>query len=142
MAPKARSVGLQGTPVDTISFGIMSLGHAYGHAGDTPTRLKILDDIYKQGITTWDDADVYGDTEDLVGEWLTANPAKRKEIFLATKCGITAEGFRSDPEYIKQACDKSLSRLKTDYIDLYYIHRVDQKTPIEKTMEALVELKK
>lgn len=120
----------------------MSLGHVYGNAGDTPTRLKILDELHERGITTWDDADIYGDTEDVVGEWFTANPEKRKNIFLATKCGILSDGFRSDPEYVRQACEKSLGRLKTDYIDLFYIHRVDGKTPIEKTMEALVDLKK
>lgn len=142
MSNQTRNIGRDGPSVNAISVGLMSLGHAYGNAGDTPTRLKYLDGLYQMGITSWDDADIYGDTEDLVGEWFTANPDKRKDIFLATKGGFTANGVRTDPEYVKQACEKSLQRLKTDYIDLYYMHRVDGKTPIEKTIEALVELKK
>lgn len=50
--------------------------------------------------------------------------------------------MRSDPAYVREACEKSLRRLGVDKIDLYYCHRVDLKTPIEKTMEALIELKK
>jgi aryl-alcohol dehydrogenase-like predicted oxidoreductase len=51
-------------------------------------------------------------------------------------------GIRSDPEYVRQACETSLKRLGTSYIDLYYCHRVDGKTPIEKTVEAMAQLKK
>ena len=140
MATVRRTVETQ--EVNAVSFGVMSLGNAYGHAGSTESRLKVLDELYAGGITTWDDADIYGDTEELIGKWLTANPEKRKDIFLTTKGAFTAEGVRSDPEYVKEACDTSLLKLKTDYVDLYYVHRVDQKTPIEKTMEALLELKK
>jgi len=72
---------------------------------------------------------------------------KRDQIFLATKFGVTknADGkptVRSDPEYVKLACDKSLKRLGVAKIDLYYCHRVDMKTPIEKTVAAMAELKK
>ena len=88
----------------------------------------------------------YGDNEDLFGLWFSKNPEKRKDIFLATKFGavFTPNGLtiRSDPEYVKIACEKSLKRLGVDYIDLYYCHRVDLKTPIEKTTEAMVELQK
>lgn len=142
MSPSTRKVGPDGPQVNAISYGLMSLGHAYGNAGDTPSRLESLDKLYKEGITTWDGADIYGDTEQLVGEWLKANPDKRKDIFLTTKCGITPTGVRSDPAYVKESCAKSLEKMNTEYIDLYYVHRVDQKTPIEKTMEALVELKR
>jgi aryl-alcohol dehydrogenase-like predicted oxidoreductase len=65
---------------------------------------------------------------------------------LATKFGVTiANGkptMRSDPEYVKQACEKSLKRLGLDKIDLYYCHRVDKVTPIEETVAAMAELKK
>ena len=143
MSATTRQLGSSSHQVNTISFGLMSLGHAFGHAGDTPTRLRVLDGIYDLGLRTWDGADRYGDTEDLVGEWLSIDPSRRRNVFLTTKCGITPERtVRSDPEYIMAACERSLSRMKTDYIDLYYIHRVDQKTPIEKTMEALSKLKK
>ena len=87
------------------------------------------------------------DSEDVIGKWLLQNPEKRKDIFLATKFWLQfTEDFqqseRSDPEYIREACEKSLKRLNIETIDLYYCHRVNRKTPIEKTIQALVELKK
>ena len=71
---------------------------------------------------------------------------KRDHIFLATKFGVTKDEngkatVRSDPDYVKQACEKSLKRLGVSRIDLYYCHRVDMKTPIEKTVAAMAELK-
>lgn len=80
-------------------------------------------------------------------QWFKANPGKREHIFLATKFAnkVDAQGNRSvdsSPEYCKQACAKSLQRLGVDHIDLYYAHRLDGKTPVEKTTEALAELKK
>ena len=70
---------------------------------------------------------------------------KRNEIFLATKfAGVGTPDnyyFRSDPEYVKEACEKSLSRLGVDSIDLFYCHRLDLKTPIEHTVKAMAELK-
>jgi aryl-alcohol dehydrogenase-like predicted oxidoreductase len=85
------------------------------------------------------------DSEDLLKLWFERT-GKRNEIFLATKFAVTIEdgkpAIRSDPEYVKQACEKSLKRLGVDKIDLYYCHRVDKKTPIEKTVQALAELKK
>lgn len=89
---------------------------------------------------------MYGDSEELLGKWF-AKTGNRSKIFLATKFAISSDpdgklGIRSDPEYVKQACDKSLKRLGVETVDLYYCHRVDQKTPIEKTVEAMAELKK
>lgn len=80
-------------------------------------------------------------------QWFKANPGKREHIFLATKFAnkMDAQGNRSvdsSPEYAKQACSKSLSRLGVEHIDLYYAHRLDGKTPVEKTVEAMAELKK
>jgi aryl-alcohol dehydrogenase-like predicted oxidoreductase len=91
-------------------------------------------------------ADVYGDSEDLLGKWFAANPEKRKDIFLATKFAnkVLPDGTRevdSTPEYAKACCDKSLKRLGIDCIDLYYCHRLDKKTPIENTVRAMAELK-
>lgn len=88
----------------------------------------------------------YMDNEDLLGAWFKQNPGKRDNIFLATKFAnvVKEDGSRavdSTPEYCKKACNKSLSRLGLPYVDLYYVHRLDGKTPIEKTMQALVELK-
>ena len=130
-----------------MGIGLMSLGHVYGSAGGDEPRLAFLDAMHALGATFWDDADIYGDTETLVGKWFTANPDKRKDIFLTTKFAIALgeQGdfhVSSDPEYVRQACAASLSKLKTEYIDLYYCHRVDGKTPIERTVKAMVELKK
>jgi aryl-alcohol dehydrogenase-like predicted oxidoreductase len=90
-------------------------------------------------------ADIYGDSEDLLGKWFAKNPEKRKNIFLATKFAnkLGPDGPRSvdsSPEYVKEACTKSLKRLGIDQIDLYYCHRLDMKTPIEKTVRAMAEL--
>ena len=93
-------------------------------------------------------ADKYGDSEDLLGKWFTSNPEKRSSVFLATKFGIrpapsSPGGFTIDstPEYCRTALDTSLNRLGLPFVDLYYIHRLDKKTPIELTMRAMVELK-
>jgi aryl-alcohol dehydrogenase-like predicted oxidoreductase len=91
-------------------------------------------------------ADLYGDNEDLLGKWFQANPSKLNDIFLATKFGVRnfengAMSVDSSPEYVRQACEKSLSRLGVPTIDLYYCHRLDGKTPVEKTVEAMAQLK-
>jgi aryl-alcohol dehydrogenase-like predicted oxidoreductase len=94
-------------------------------------------------------ADEYRDSEDLLGKYFAANPERRKGVFLATKFGIQHEAavpmsftVDSSPEYCHKAIEKSLKRLGLPYVDLYYVHRVDKVMPIEKTVEALVELKK
>lgn len=74
------------------------------------------------------------------------NPEKRSKIFLATKVGFRFDNgetsIDSSPEYVIEAAEKSLSRIGVEYVDLLYAHRVDKVTPIEKTMEAMKELKK
>jgi aryl-alcohol dehydrogenase-like predicted oxidoreductase len=89
---------------------------------------------------------MYGDSEDLLGKWFQANPEKRDHIFLATKFGnkTLPDGSRkvdSTPEYAKQACRESLRRIGVSHIDLYYCHRLDKQTPVEKTVQAMVKLK-
>ena len=86
------------------------------------------------------------DSEELLGKWFKRT-GKRDEIFLATKFAFRWKDdgsffVDSSPEWVPQACAKSLERLGVDQIDLYYCHRVDEKTPIEKTVEAMAELKK
>jgi aryl-alcohol dehydrogenase-like predicted oxidoreductase len=85
------------------------------------------------------------DSEDLLNAWFKRT-GKRNEIFLCTKFGVTKDAkgasFRTDPEYVREACERSLKRLGVQKIDLYYAHRVDMKTPIEKTVQAMAELKK
>ncbi|KAK0447349.1 NADP-dependent oxidoreductase domain-containing protein, partial [Desarmillaria tabescens] len=104
-------------------------------------RFKILDAAYEKGCRHWDSADIYGDSELLIGKWFKRT-GKRNEIFLTSKFGITANGGRGDPEYVKQQCVKSLERFGVDYIDLYYQHKPDRNVPIEHTVTAMAELVK
>jgi aryl-alcohol dehydrogenase-like predicted oxidoreductase len=128
-----------------MGFGAMGLSAYYFPAAPDEKRLQFLDYVYHSGIHNWDTSDVYGDSEDLLGKWFIKS-GKRDKIFLATKggAGVDVAGkssVRSDPEYIKAACDRSLKSLKVDHVDLYYIHRLDKVTPIERTIAAMVELK-
>jgi aryl-alcohol dehydrogenase-like predicted oxidoreductase len=142
-----RKLGKNGPLVPAMGFGLMGLSAFYGQPESDEDRFKVLDRAYELGETFWDSADIYQDSEDLVGKWF-ARTGKRNEIFLATKFAhrhIGDEKRRmvdTSPEYAKEACEKSLKRLGVEYIDLYYCHRVDKKTPIEKTIEAMAELKK
>jgi aryl-alcohol dehydrogenase-like predicted oxidoreductase len=115
----------------------------YGAAKPDNERLALLDQAHVLGEHFWDSSDLYGDNEDLLGKWFKANADKRNDIFLATKFAVRDNGtvIDSSPEHCKIACAQSLKRLGVDQIDLYYCHRVDQKTPIEKTVEAMKELK-
>lgn len=124
----------------------MGISCFYGNAKPELSRMALLDAAYKLGEDFWDTADMYGDSEDLIGRWFRANPDKRKDIFLATKFAYKtlANGtttIDSTPEYCLSACDKSLERLGVPFIDLYYCHRLDQTTPIELTVRAMVQLK-
>lgn len=140
-----RQLGKAGPKIPAMGLGLMGLSIAYGSVDSDEARFQLLDRAHELGSTFWDSADAYGDSEDLIGKWFHRT-GKRDDIFLATKFSIsyTATGisWRSDPEYVREACDKSLKRLGVDCIDLYYCHRVDMKTPIEKTVEAMAQLKK
>jgi aryl-alcohol dehydrogenase-like predicted oxidoreductase len=121
----------------------MGLSFLYGPTASDEDRLAFLDHVYESGQRHWDTSDLYGDSEELLGKWF-ARSGKRAEIFLATKFGCVPTNpreIRSDPEYVQQAVERSLGRLGVETIDLYYVHRVDQKTPIEHTIKALVDLK-
>ncbi len=124
----------------------MGMSQSYGQPDDeesTATLRRALD----LGITFLDTADIYGPftNEELVGR---AIEGRRDEVFLATKCGLVprsgTEGFPVDgsPEHIRQACDASLRRLGVRTIDLYYLHRVDPRTPIEESVRAMAALVK
>ncbi|SPO06495.1 probable IN2-2 protein [Cephalotrichum gorgonifer] len=147
MSPQlpTRKLGKSGPEVTALGFGAMGLSAFYGAPESDEQRFKVLDRAYELGETFWDSADIYMDSEDLLGKWFKRT-GKRSEIFLATKFGFKIQehggyAINSTPEYCKLACTKSLQRLGIDTIDLYYCHRVDLKTPIEKTIEAMVELK-
>ncbi|RDW91536.1 hypothetical protein BP5796_02701 [Coleophoma crateriformis] len=153
MAPstklETRKLGKEGPEVCALGFGLMGLSVFYGTPGSDEERFKVLDRAFELGEKFWDTADMYQDSEDLIGKWFKRT-GKRDEIFLATKfANIVKEengemrfGTDSSPAYVKEACAKSLKRLGIDTIDLYYMHRTDGKTPIEKTVEAMVELKR
>ncbi|KAF2035480.1 aldo/keto reductase-like protein [Setomelanomma holmii] len=140
-------LGKNGPEVTRLGFGLMGLSAFYGKPKSDNERLALLDQAYDLGERFWDSSDIYGDNEDLLGKWFKANPDKRKDIFLATKFAIVMKpggerGMDSSSEYSKTACAKSLERLGIDQIDLYYCHRVDGVTPIEKTVEGMAQLKK
>ncbi|KAL2813934.1 NADP-dependent oxidoreductase domain-containing protein [Aspergillus cavernicola] len=147
MSIPTRPLGRNGPQVPSVGFGLMSIGGIYGAAPSDEDRLALLDRAHAIGQWFWDTADLYFDSEDIVGTWRAKNPDKAKDIFLATKFALQMhEGGRqtvdSSPEYARIALEKSLKRLQAETVDLYYVHRVDGKTPIEKTVEAMVQLKK
>jgi len=142
MSLPTRKIG--DVPVTAIGYGAMGIAAFYGKAAPDEERLKILDAVYENGCHFWDTADVYQDSEELIGKWFKKT-GKRKDIFLATKCGFVMTSERlvnGEPEYIKQACARSLQRLGVDQIDLYYLHRADPQVPIEKSVGAMAELVK
>ncbi|THX05278.1 Aldo/keto reductase [Aureobasidium pullulans] len=135
--PTAR-LGHNGPFVTRLGYGLMGLSCFYGPPKPDHERLAILDAAFEQGCRFWDTADCYADSEDLL--------EKRPKIFLATKVGFRFDNgemsIDSSPEYVIEAAEKSLSRIGVEYVDLLYAHRVDKVTPIEKTTEAMKELKK
>ncbi|PZQ64365.1 MAG: aldo/keto reductase [Phenylobacterium zucineum] len=132
--------------VSAIGLGCMSLSHAYGAPPPREQAEAVLLGALDAGYTFFDTAAVYGlgHNETLVGEVLSPH---RDRFVLASKCGLTdatgtQRGIDGRPETIKALCDVSLKRLKTDVIDLYYLHRWDQKVPIEDSVGALADLVK
>ncbi|CAE6534334.1 unnamed protein product, partial [Rhizoctonia solani] len=96
---------------------------------------QVLDRLLELGCTHWDTANVYGDSEQLIGDWL-------KRTGQRDKFGFRPDGPCGTPDYVKQCLEESLRKLDVDTIDLYYVHRIDKNTPIEVTMNALVEFVK
>ncbi|KAH8896711.1 Aldo/keto reductase [Thozetella sp. PMI_491] len=139
-----RALGKDGPQVPRVGLGLMGLSVGYGLVPSDEERLAFLDKAYEMGEIFWDSADIYGDSEDLLGKWFAANPDKRQDIFLATKFGSTmgnAKPIDSSPENCRKSLAQSLQRLGLPSVDLYYVHRIDGKSPIEATMRAMVELK-
>jgi aryl-alcohol dehydrogenase-like predicted oxidoreductase len=129
--------------IPAIGLGCMNLSHAYGRPPDAETALRVLQAAIELGVMHFDTAALYGfgRNEELVGAILQPF---RDRIFLASKCGMTGvQGKRvidGRPETLKRTCHESLGRLRTDVIDLYYLHRWDKKIPIEESVGALGEL--
>jgi aryl-alcohol dehydrogenase-like predicted oxidoreductase len=132
--------------VSEIGFGCMSLSHAYGDRPDRATAEAVLNGALDAGHTHIDTASLYGlgANETLVGEVLAS---RRKEYHLASKCGLWLgpDGKRiidGRPASLRQTLEDSLRRLKTDFIDLYYLHRIDPDTPIEETASAFADFQR
>ncbi|KAJ7254985.1 Aldo/keto reductase [Mycena haematopus] len=129
----------------SVGFGAMGMSSYYGAIESDEERFKVLDAAYAAGCTFWDTADVYGDSEELIGKWFKRT-GKRAEIFLCSKFGATGvpqkRTIDGSPAYAKTAIELSLKRLGVDYIDLYYLHRADVNTPIEHTVAAMAEFVK
>ncbi|KAG0708020.1 Aldo keto reductase [Suillus ampliporus] len=133
--------------VSAIGFGAMGISAYYGQTESDEERFKVLDKAYELGCTFWDTANVYGDSEELIGKWFKLNPEKRSKIFLATKFGIltngsTSRGVDGSPQYVHESFAKSQKLLGVDKVDLYYLHRPDPQTPIEETVGAMADLVK
>jgi aryl-alcohol dehydrogenase-like predicted oxidoreductase len=120
--------------VSQIGFGCMSLAANYGPPLDRNQGIRVIRAAHDGGVTFFDTAEVYGPytDEELVGEAL--GPI-RDQVVIATKFGYDNEkgdgSLNSEPDHIRKVVEESLTRLKTDRIDLYYQHRVDPKVPIE-----------
>jgi aryl-alcohol dehydrogenase-like predicted oxidoreductase len=139
-----RTLGTHGPKVSAIGLGCMSMSQHYGTRDDAES-IRAIHRALDVGITFFDTAAIYGNghNETLVGRGLGA---RRKDVVLATKCGIVpaspGPGVDADgtPAGIVSSCDESLTRLGTDVIDLFYLHRVDPKVPIEESVGALASL--
>jgi len=133
-------------PVSRLGLGTMGMSHAYAEADrDDAESVRTIRRALDMGVTLIDTAEVYGpfENEELVGRAIAGG---RDEVVLATKFGLMTHrdgsprhGIDSNPDNIRTAIDGSLKRLGTDYIDLYYQHRVDPATPIEDVIGTLTE---
>ncbi|KAF8250427.1 Aldo/keto reductase [Wilcoxina mikolae CBS 423.85] len=120
----------------------MGLSIAYGPAPEDSERHSILTHSVTLGSTYIDTANIYGDSETLIGSWLAANPDLRSQIFLATKFGFFSRDAgrgRGDAAYVRECLDESFRRLGVDVIDLVYVHRIDSTVPIEETITVVKE---
>jgi aryl-alcohol dehydrogenase-like predicted oxidoreductase len=138
-----RLLGNSGLEVSALGLGCMGLSFGYGKPTDKNEAIKLIRSAYEQGITFFDTAEAYGPftNEELLGEALAPF---RSEVVIATKFGFKNgkpdAGMDSRPETIKSVAESALKRLKTDYIDLFYQHRVDTNVPIEEVAGTVREL--
>src|SRR5690348_2944974 len=141
---KKRKLGKSNLEVSAIGLGCMGMSFGYGPAVDKQEGISLIRAAVERGVTFFDTAEVYGPyvNEELVGEALAP---VRDQVVIATKFGWRIEdgkstGLDSRPEQIKRVADASLSRLRTDVIDLFYQHRVDPDVPIEDVAGTVGEL--
>lgn len=141
---KRVALGSQGLRVPAVGLGCMGMSDFYGSSSEA-ANLAVLQRAADIGCTFWDTSDMYGPfTNELLLS--KALQGRREAITLATKFGVSRgadgswQGIKGGRDYVHASCDASLKRLGTDYIDLYYQHRLDPKTPIEETVGAMAEL--
>ena len=145
---------IAGIPVGELGLGCMGMSQSYGPSDDNES-LRVLDRAIELGCNFWDTADAYGagKNELLLGKALKKH---RSKVFLATKVGNVKDRTLTShqdqvqdnapwivdgtPEYIRKSADLSLQRLGVEYVDLYYLHRVDPLTPIEESVGAMADL--
>lgn len=138
-----RKLGKTGPEVSAMGLGCMGLSFGYGPAANKDEAIELLRAAFNEGITFFDTAEAYGPfaNEELLGEALAPF---RKQTVIATKFGFkegkTALGLDSRPENIRAVTEAGLKRLRTDYIDLFYQHRVDPAIPIEDVAGTLKDL--
>jgi aryl-alcohol dehydrogenase-like predicted oxidoreductase len=143
---KKRKLGKSNLEVSTIGLGCMGMSFSYGPPMDKNEGISLIRAAVKLGVTFFDTAEIYGafTNEELVGEALAP---LREQVVIATKFGFKIEpntgnqaGLDSRPAHIKEVCEASLKRLRTDVIDLFYQHRVDPNVPIEDVAGAVKQL--
>lgn len=140
---KTRQLGKAGLVVSELGFGCMGLSHGYGPATNEKDAIALIQKAYASGVTFFDTAEVYGqgENEQLVGKALRD---VRDKVIIATKFGFkngrNTDGLDSRPERIRQVAENSLRYLQTDYIDLFYQHRVDPDVPVEDVAGTVKEL--
>jgi len=144
-----RKLGSQGLNVSSIGLGLMGMSQSYGSPEERDDRESIatIRRAIELGCTFLDTAEIYGPfiNEELLARALKDIGVPRDRVVIATKFGFSFEdgkitGINSRPEHVRQAVEGSLRRLNTDYIDLYYQHRVDKTVPIEDTVGAMADL--
>lgn len=142
---QTRTLGNSHLTVSALGLGCMGLSFGLGRAVDTHEGVALIRSAVERGVTFFDTAEVYGPftNEELVGEALAP---VRDQVVIATKFGFRIEGGKqtggvdSRPEHIREVAEASLTRLKTDRIDLLYQHRVDPAVPIEDVAGAVKQL--
>jgi aryl-alcohol dehydrogenase-like predicted oxidoreductase len=140
---KTRQLGTSGLEVSELGFGCMGLSHGYGPATNENDAVALIRKAYELGITFFDTAEAYGQgaNEQLVGKALHD---VRDKVIIATKFGFTngknTDGLDSRPERIRQVAENALRYLQTDYIDLFYQHRVDPDVPVEDVAGTVKDL--